>query len=914
MRVDGVFLALAIARTACAGFKPSVVPRDVSRNTTASRRFIVEAASGYSLETLQSELQALCGSGVEKIFNSPIFTGISIECATGNIDSLKAVKAASSVWRSSQRSIETAALSKRDTPSSSLDFYADQVASPNYTIHRSTGVESLHKAGIYGKGAQIAIISSGVYYEHPSLGGCFGDGCKVAGGYDLAGDGCWPAVGCPQAPDKDPLDLYGYGTLAAGIVGGYNQSYGYYGVAPEATIYAYKVFAGGFPTDDDTMLEALLMAYDDGADVITCAAGVAGGYENDALSDIASRLVDAGVIVSMGMGDQGLFGAYYSSNGASGKNVLAVASVEADSTPQVGFSATVNIDGGSKTVLVGFVDWVAHGMPVEFNGRPIIPLTLNSTVADDACAPLPSNIPDYSEAVPLIRLGGCPATTKQANIVAAGIKHMIFYYNDDSTTSVNYNFDGSFIFTISPASGAGIVNTYVAGGNVTANYTTFPDAYWVSRNWPQANQPAAYSGWGPLGDLSIKPDIAAPGDLIYSTYPHPADNGWYYAGGTEMSAAYIAGVAALYIGKYGGRKVNPNYNATDLVTRIISSGTPLNWWDVNAAHPSTYIAPVSQVGAGLVNASKVLEYTTTLSVNRFELNDTRHFERYQKVSIKNNANVQVTYTFGVIPAAGFETWLPDKSRFAVLDDLVTMELNPTITLPSGTFKISPGQSKVAQFNFAYPDYSTNLPLYSGSIIINSSLGESLTIPYLGVSANLQDFFPSIFSPGYPYILSGRKNGNISTNPSWSFDLSLSAQDFPKLLLNDVWSTDELRWDIFASGYTESIWVYPPVVGQSKFVGSATYWAYSDDASFYDPNNGELFDKTVPFPLVGVPRTLNNPYNPDPAYSQFWWLGGLADGTTIPKGSYVMRVAALSPFGDPTKAKDWDIWTLPFTVS
>ncbi len=30
---------------------------------------------------------------------------------------------------------------------------------------------------------QVAVIDKGSYYLHPALGGCFGEGCKVAFGY-----------------------------------------------------------------------------------------------------------------------------------------------------------------------------------------------------------------------------------------------------------------------------------------------------------------------------------------------------------------------------------------------------------------------------------------------------------------------------------------------------------------------------------------------------------------------------------------------------------------------------------------------------------------------------------------------------------------------------------------------------------
>ena len=48
-----------------------------------------------------------------------------------------------------------------------------------------TGVDKLHEEGIEGAGVIVGIVDSGVDYTHPALGGCFGPGCKIAGGVDL---------------------------------------------------------------------------------------------------------------------------------------------------------------------------------------------------------------------------------------------------------------------------------------------------------------------------------------------------------------------------------------------------------------------------------------------------------------------------------------------------------------------------------------------------------------------------------------------------------------------------------------------------------------------------------------------------------------------------------------------------------
>lgn len=72
------------------------------------------------------------------------------------------------------------------TPQQTFDT---PIAAENYTAHQSTGVDKLHEQGIYGKGVKVAIVDTGIDYNHPALGGGFGSGFKVAGGYDYVGDG-----------------------------------------------------------------------------------------------------------------------------------------------------------------------------------------------------------------------------------------------------------------------------------------------------------------------------------------------------------------------------------------------------------------------------------------------------------------------------------------------------------------------------------------------------------------------------------------------------------------------------------------------------------------------------------------------------------------------------------------------------
>src|SRR2546421_4724436 len=83
---------------------------------------------------------------------------------------------------------------------------------------------------ITGKGQSIAILDTGVDYNHPALGG--GWGKTVIGGYDFVSN------------DSDPMDENGHGTEVAGMVAARQFSYGgfrYRGIAPGAKIVALRI-------------------------------------------------------------------------------------------------------------------------------------------------------------------------------------------------------------------------------------------------------------------------------------------------------------------------------------------------------------------------------------------------------------------------------------------------------------------------------------------------------------------------------------------------------------------------------------------------------------------------------------------------------------------------------------------------
>src|SRR5438105_3682601 len=86
-----------------------------------------------------------------------------------------------------------------------------------------------------GAGESIAIIDTGIDYTLAELGGGFGPGHKVVGGYDFVNN------------DADPMDSDGHGTGVASIAAGATWFYNgqrYQGVAPGADLIALRVDDG----------------------------------------------------------------------------------------------------------------------------------------------------------------------------------------------------------------------------------------------------------------------------------------------------------------------------------------------------------------------------------------------------------------------------------------------------------------------------------------------------------------------------------------------------------------------------------------------------------------------------------------------------------------------------------------------
>ncbi|KAF6836548.1 subtilase [Colletotrichum plurivorum] len=640
---------------------------------------------------------------VVKGFVSDVFTGAVVETDLG-LDDLKGLPGVVNVWPNNQVNLKPSAQEQ--------NCKEVRAARPRYFAHNATGVSKLHERGIFGKGVKVGVVVTGIWYKHDALGGGFGKGFKVAGGYDFVGNGDYQSPENERQPGEDPLDLSGHGTSVAGIIAG--KANDFLGVAPEATLYAYKVFGGQGGTGAATLIEAFLAAYYDGVDIITASVAAPSGWAEEAWAVVASRMVSKGIVVTIAAGNEGSDGPFDMRTAASGKNVLAVA------------------------------------------------------MADT------------------LRAKGTCASSK--------------------------------------------------------------------------------TSWDLLNDLGLKPDIAAPGTSLKTTAP---DNRWTTASGTSISCPYVAGVAALYIGEFGGRRVHGERFALDLSRRIISTARRLAYHDSKYADLA---APVAQVGNGQVDALKLFDSTTALEFEPIALNDTRHFKGRHEIIVKNYALVAVRYHLSSQDAYGVDTLQLNCTNGSKtvkrLSQLVPRKLAVKVGLP-GDFTLKPRHIKRVSVDFKNPNAlgwnAAALPLYSGKIIVSGDNGDELSVPYAGVGADLRKEVSPLSRPGYPYMV--YVNPTSYVHYSWPCDLWFTSQDFSRIYDNSIWGTRELRWDISEAGWTEEKWAYPPVAGENGFVGSGTYMA----GGRWDTNN------TLPYPKTNLARSKDK--------SEHWWTGKLADGSQIAAGNY-----------------------------
>ncbi|CAE6414623.1 unnamed protein product [Rhizoctonia solani] len=823
---------------------------------------------------------------VTREYSSDILTGAAVKLGS-KADLVKLAEA------SGVQSITPVYLHPPPKPVYQQVMHSDMGAKDVFSTHVMTGVDKLHNEGYFGKGIKIGIIDTGVDYTHPALGGKFGPGNKVVGGYDFVGDAYTGQADSLPVPDNDPFDnCEGHGTHVAGIIGADpNNPYNISGVAYQAKINAYRVFGCTGGTTDAVIIDALLRACNDGNDVITLSLGGVAGWTESMSGVIASRIVDKGRIITIAAGNDGQYGSWYASSPGTGQSVISVGSV--DNTVSSVQNAIVS--NGRK---IPYLSMKNLDIPA---GLPIYATSSDPNVPNDACDPLPSSTPDLSGSLVLIRRGTCTFVTKAANAAACGAKYFLIYDNVDEPL---------FAISIAPYNGTLISRAdgeFLLKEGITNEYTvSFPNSPATIPN-PSGGLMSNFSSYGPTFDMYLKPALSAPGGNILSTYP-VALGSYQIESGTSMAT--------------------PGKNAeTAKAARAIfqNAAIPVKQTTAN----NSMLETASHQGAGLINVYDAVKNTGSLLPAELLLNDTAYFKGEHTLKLYNGGKKTVTYTLTHVPAGTANTI---EGIEAILGPVPLVGNHATVKFERSKVTVHPKSTYEVKVTIKPPQGldASKFPVYSGYIKATGSDHTVLQSTYMGVAAKLKDAHvvdntDAYFGVKLPLIIDGAGN---PVPEGGSATYTLNEGDDPVVAYRLCMGTSLFRIDLIDSNskvptnLRRSSGIEVELVERTDLPldsadsslskRSVRDWLYPGKGK----THGGTFEKVktlgVLYQQDYLPRNSLAATAADNGYSGIQ-VTAFANGTAIPDGSYKILVRALKIAGNPQMEGDYEVWTSPTVV-
>ncbi len=210
--------------------------------------------------------------------------------------------------------------------------------------------------GYTGEGVIVAVIDTGVNYNHTDIANNMWDG---GSSYPYHG---WDYVNS----DNDPRDDQGHGTHCAGTISSYGTNNKQCGIAKNAKIMALKVLGSNGQGDLNLSWEAIQFAVSHNADVLSMSLGVdgIGGYWVE--RTVMENVLNCGVVASVAAGNVGeSLSTYPIPNNVGSPGNCPPPWHNPDQTLTGGQSATVTVgattsnDGHSSFSSYGPVTWAS---------------------------------------------------------------------------------------------------------------------------------------------------------------------------------------------------------------------------------------------------------------------------------------------------------------------------------------------------------------------------------------------------------------------------------------------------------------------------------------------------------------------------------------------------------------------------
>lgn len=482
----------------------------------------------------------------------------------------------------------------------------------------AVGDAAVQSTGRTGQGIRVAVIDTGVDYTHRNLGGtgtaaaygsAYGSGyedplnttrdglfptAKVTGGWDFVGE-FWPALRDGESvpsltPDEDPIDRQGHGTHVADVLAGASLDGLHRGVAPGATLYAFKACSSrelacsgvallkaleacltpDQPDAVDGIIDPASTVVDNPVDIINISLGTRYGQFQDEAAYMVEWLTYFGITVVCSGGNRGDLPYSVSSPGIA-PGAISVAQTQTPSAKAQAIRIFRNSNRVTSTIInTASVDWAPVTSLV--NG-PLVYL-------GQGCASDPYPVPDASlrNAIVVIDRGGCNVSVKVDRAARLGAKAVIVVNNEPGDPpSFSQGAGSVFVPTlvVTQADGDALKATLGSGVNRAAIGPAIATSL--------AGSMVDTSSRGPsITFQSIKPEIAAPGALMSAEVGTGTSESAF--AGTSGSTPVVAGAAALV-----------------QEAMLEQTGALLESWTLkavlmNTAQPGVLLNPVSRPG------------------------------------------------------------------------------------------------------------------------------------------------------------------------------------------------------------------------------------------------------------------------------------------------------------------------------
>jgi subtilisin family serine protease len=574
--------------------------------------------------------------------------------------------------------------------------------------------------GLDGKGLRIGIIDTGIDYTHTMMGGSGSveeykaidatlevdsfPNEKVIGGIDLVGDKYSPGSPYKEAripkADKNPLDYNGHGTHVAGTVAGLGDGgiTSYDGVAPEAKLYAIKVF-GKDSTGDAVVIAALEYSIDpngdldpsDRLDVVNLSLGGNYGKPSINYAEAVKNTVRAGVSVVAAAGNSGdnpfIVGAP-----STALEAISVAAGVDNMIHNLQIDASqMNIDSVATNIQASFGSFSKELKEGEVVTSKAVFIGLAATdLTEEQKAAVKGN-------VAIIDRGVETFENKSKRALDAGAVGVAIVNNNDEPPSPPGGSNTRMeipVVMISKKDGQTIKEALTAQKNVSFSFSTE-----FKFDVPEMEDTiTGFSSRGPRSEDGIlKPEIVAPGQQIVSA---DAGQGSKVArlNGTSMASPHMGGVLGLMKQRYPNLSVLDHKHILMSTAKIINDSKGVRY-------------PVTAQGAGRVDVMKAATATLLPSRGAFSLGKMDLLVNRQKTEVLRLTNI-----------SDAEVSFTASTEFS--DGLTVSEIPATT--------IAPGASVELPITFTLSRTGVERANYQGYLKLNGAEGLIASFPVLAV--------------------------------------------------------------------------------------------------------------------------------------------------------------------------------------